>query len=294
MCRQPSLSHSPIIAQAACVCSLCPLQRPLLSPWCCQSLAWTLPGLQPCVCRMHAGQQLHAPAHPSSTHQQRSGFLHCTEQTSIFMISAPYTSWPVMVPPTSSEQLLHLKSADLSNFYRGHCLRCVQGALTPQVVQRTSQKRSVRTPQQAAHSRSLTQAVASTCSGSWAARATPPAFGEHSLSGKRRFRKSSQRCVLVRALMHALPGKMPVDVQHDGVALQSDLKAAPYKEALGGLWRETWAWEKAVPQFPEGKCMRAHSHPSRKLEVSFLEGCRNLMRLQCDSSKSWPGLQRRT
>ena len=100
--------------------------------------------------------------------------------------------------------------------------------------------------------------------------------------------------MLVCALMHVRPGKMPVGAQHDRSALRSDVGAAPYKEALGGLWRETWAWEKPLPQFPSGMCTRAPGHQSRKLEVSFLEGCRNLMRLQCDSSKSWPGLQGRT
>ena len=69
-------------------------------------------------------------------------------------------------------------------FHKGHHFRCVQGTPNPHVVPRTSQKRSVRTPQRAAHSRPLTQAIASTCTGSWAAQATPPAFGEQSLSGR--------------------------------------------------------------------------------------------------------------
>ena len=100
--------------------------------------------------------------------------------------------------------------------------------------------------------------------------------------------------MLVGALMHVLPGEIPACAEPDGSMLRSDVKAAPYEEALGGLWRETWAWEKPLPRFPEGMCARATGHLSRKLEVSFLEGCRNLMRLQCDSSKSWPGLQGRT
>ena len=92
---------------------------------------------------------------------------------------------PVMdlVAPAARTQV---SSLTFCRFCSAHCLRCAQGAPTSHVVQCTSQKRSVRTPQQAAHSRPLTQATASTCVGSWAARATTPAFGEQSLSCKLR------------------------------------------------------------------------------------------------------------
>ena len=69
----------------------------------------------------------------------------------------------------------------------------------------------------------------------------------------------------------------------------ADLAIAPYKEAVGGLWREKWGWSRPIPKTTEAKA--AHQRTCR-LEARFLEGCRNLMRLQCDSDRSWQELAR--
>ncbi|CAL5226878.1 g9751 [Coccomyxa viridis] len=68
-----------------------------------------------------------------------------------------------------------------------------------------------------------------------------------------------------------------------------DLTIAPYKDAVGGLWREKWGWSRPIPKTTEAKA--AHQRTCR-LEARFLEGCRNLMRLQCDSDRSWQELAR--
>ena len=84
---------------------------------------------------------------------------------------------------------------------------------------------------------------------------------------------------------HCVPPMLKRQVLH------ADLAIAPYKEAVGDLWREKWGWSKPIPRTIEA---RNPHHRTCRLEARFLEGCRNLMRLQCDSDRSWQSLARQS